>query len=116
MKAQEEIFKPLPDFARKSTTLDNGRENHNHFKLKELGTDTYSADLYSGWQRGSNEYHNGLLRRHFPKGTDFSKATQAGIIEMVKEINERLRKCLGDYTPNEVFLRELNRGGVAIRY
>jgi len=114
-KAQKEIFKPLPAFARKSTTLDNGRENHLHIKLKELGMQTYFADPYSSWQRGSNEYHNGLFRRYFPKGTDFKSISQEEVDEVVEEINDRPRKCLGFYTPNEVFLRELNKGGVAIR-
>jgi transposase, IS30 family len=116
VKAQIEIFENLPIFARKSTTLDNGRENHKHYILREkLGMQTYHADPYSSWQRGSNEYHNGLFRRYFPKGTDFSKMTQIDIDEVVREINQRPRKCLGYYTPNEVFLMELNRGGVAIQ-
>ena len=114
-KAQKEIFKPLPAFARKSTTLDNGRENHLHIKLKELGMQTYFADPYSSWQRGSNEYHNGLFRRYFPKGTDFKSISQEEVDEVVEEINDRPRKCLGFYTPNEVLLRELNKGGVVIR-
>lgn len=116
LKAQEIIFRELPELARKSTTLDNGRENHLHFKLKEnLGMNTYFADPYSSWQRGSNEHHNGLLRRYFPKKTDFSKVTQPDIDEVVKEINDRPRKCLGYYTPNEVFLSKLNNQEVAIQ-
>ena len=67
VRAQREIFSPLPEYARKSTTLDNGRENHLHIKLKDLGMVTYFADSYASWQRGSNEYHNGLFRRYFPK-------------------------------------------------
>ena len=114
--AQMEIFGDLPCFARRSVTLDNGRENHLHTKLRDLGMDTYFADPYSSWQRGSNEYHNGLLRRYFPKGTDFRSVSQEEIDDVVEEINNRPRKCLGYYTPNEVFLRELNKGGVAIRY
>lgn len=116
IRAQTEIFSPLPKWARKSTTLDNGRENHLHSKLKELGMQTYFADPYSSWQRGSNEYHNGLLRRYFPKKTNFKNITQEEINEVVEEINNRPRKCLGFYTPNEVFLRELDKGRVAIRY
>lgn len=116
LNAQVKIFEPLPEMARKSTTLDNGRENHLHYKLKvNLGMDTYFADPYSSWQRGCNEYHNGLLRRYFPKKTDFSKVTQFDINDVVEEINNRPRKCLGFYTPNEVFLRELNSQGVAIQ-
>lgn len=115
VRAQEEIFKPLPDFARKSTTMDNGRENHLHIKLKELGMQTYFADPYSSWQRGSNEYHNGLLRRYFPKGTDFKLISQQEIDDCVDEINNRPRKCLGFYTANEVFFAKLNNRGVAIQ-
>ena len=115
IRAQLEIFKDLPERARKSTTLDNGRENHHHQKLKILGMSTYFADPYSSWQRGSNEYHNGLLRRYFPKGTDFSKITQKEIDEVVEEINNRPRKCLGYYTPNEVFFAKLNNQRVAIQ-
>ena len=114
-KAQLEIFGSLPDFARKSTTLDNGRENHLHTKLKELGMNTYFADPYSSWQRGSNEYHNGLLRRYFPKRTDFRTVAQEEIDDVVEEINNRPRKCLEYYTANEVFFAKLNNLKVAIR-
>jgi len=41
IKAQMEIFGSLPVKARKSTTLDNGRENHLHFELKRLGIKTF---------------------------------------------------------------------------
>jgi IS30 family transposase len=115
VKAQKEIFSPLPKWARRSTTLDNGRENHLHMKLKDLGMQTYFADPYSSWQRGSNEYHNGLFRRYFPKGTDFKTISQEEIDECVEEINSRPRKCLGYFTPNEVFLEKLNSSGVAIQ-
>jgi len=100
IRAQKEIFDKLPEFARKSTTLDNGRENHLHYKLKKLGMNTYFADPYSSWQRGSNEYHNGLFRRYFPKKTNFKFVTQDDINEVLEEINNRPRKCLGYYTPN----------------
>jgi IS30 family transposase len=35
------MFEELPATFRKSTTLDNGRENHMHQQLKDLGIDTY---------------------------------------------------------------------------
>ena len=103
VRAQKELFGVLPRRARRSTTLDNGRENHLHMKLKSLKMKTYFADPYSSWQRGSNEYHNGLLRRYLPKGTDFKTITQVELDEIVEEINNRPRKVLKYQTPEEVF-------------
>ena len=112
LKAQIMMFSNLPV---KSVTLDNGKENYLHYKLNKLGIQTYFADPYSSWQRGSNEYHNSLLRRCFPKKTDFSKVTQEDINSCVWEINNTPRKCLGYYTANEVFLSKLNNQRVAIQ-
>lgn len=107
-RAQKHLFGALPPAARRSTTLDNGRANHEHTRLREIGMDTYFADPYSAWQRGTGEYHNGLLRRYFPKGTDFATVSDEELADVVAEINDRPRKCLGYYTPNEVFAAKLN--------
>lgn len=109
---QERLFALLPLEARRSTTLDNGRENHEHRQLHALGMRTYFCDPYSSWQRGTGEFHNGLLRRYFPKGTDFSTVDDEELRDIVAEINHRPRKCLGFRTPAEVFSEQL---GVAIR-
>lgn len=101
--AQKKIFSVLPGKARHSTTLDNGKENHMHMELKQLNMKTYFADPYSSWQRGTNEYHNGLLRRYLPKGTSFADLTQEELDDIVWEINNRPRKCLAYQTPQEVF-------------
>jgi len=61
------------------------------------------ADPYSSWQRGTNEYHNGLLRRYLPKGTSFVDLTQEELDDIVWEINNRPRKVLNFNTPQEVF-------------
>jgi len=101
--AQKKIFNKLPAYARRSTTLDNGKENHLHSRLKQLGMVTYFADPYSSWQRGTNEYHNGLLRRYLPKGTSFADLTQEELDDIVWEINNRPRKVLNFNTPQAVF-------------
>ncbi len=118
VKAQEKIFIKMKKQARKSTTLDNGRENHLHFKLKDkLKMVTYFADPYSSWQRGSNEHGNWLLRYYFPKGTDFKKVSEEELQDVIEEINNRPRKILGYQTPNEVFNNLLKKEeGVAINY
>ncbi len=115
LKAQLMMFLKFPRYTVKSVTLDNGGENHLHYKLNKLGIKTYFADPYSSWQRGSNEYHNSLLRRYFPKKTDFEKVTQQDLNDCLWEINNTPRKCLGYFTPFEVFFAKLNNRGVAIQ-
>ena len=105
---QKRMFQMLPDQARFSTTLDNGRENHSHRLLRFLKMKTYFADPYSSWQRGTNENTNGLLRRYLPKGASFKNLCQEYLDEIVDEINSRPRKCLGYNTASEVFYRKLN--------
>jgi transposase, IS30 family len=101
--AQIRIFKNLPKHARRSTTLDNGKEHHHHSRLWELKMSTYFADPYSSWQRGTNENTNGLLRRYLPKGSSFQDLAQDELEDIVEEINNRPRKVLGYNTPREVF-------------
>lgn len=108
-QVQQSIFRSVPPAARKSTTLDNGREHVKHMTLHFLGMRTYFCDPYSSWQRGTNEYHNGLLRRYFPKGTDLSVVPDAELQDIVRELNNRPRKCLGFKTPFEVFSEQLQK-------
>lgn len=55
---------------------------------------TYFANPYHSWERGTNENSNRLLRRYFPKGTDFEKVTQEVIDLVVNKINYSKRHCL----------------------
>src|SRR3989339_2160466 len=103
-RVANKIFNSLPEQARQSTTVDNGLEFTDH---KQFGITTYFADPYSSWQRGTNENTNGLIRRYLPKKTDFSKMTQAELDDIIWEINNRPRKCLGFHTPQEAFEKEL---------
>lgn len=109
LDAQRKIFTPLPEKARRSTTLDNGKETHLHFKLRDdLDMQTFHADPYASWQRGANENGNGLLRCYFPKGTDFAKVTDEELEDVIWELNNRPRKVLQYKTAQEVFNEHLN--------
>ena len=93
----------LPEKARRTLTLDNGSENAQHEAItKAIGMQCYFARPYASWQRGTNESVNGLVRRYFPKGTDFSKITAEQVEKVELIINNRPRKCLGYKTPLEV--------------
>lgn len=108
--ASKKIFAPLPEKARRSTTLDNGSENHGHTELKkDLSMQTYFADPYSSWQRGGNENCNLWIRYYFPKGTDFSTITDEELKDVEWELNNRPRKRLKFRTPQEVFTEYLNK-------
>lgn len=114
LRAQQRIFAPLPQALRKSTTVDNGLEFAKHEELtKSLSLPVYFADPYASYQRGTNEHHNGVLRRYFPKGTDFLSITQQDVDDVVEEVNAKPRKCLHWDTPTEQFLRYTTerRGG-----
>lgn len=100
---QQRMFADLPSIARKTTTLDNGRENHLHKRLRLLRMQTYFADPYSSWQRGTNEHGNWHLRYYFPKGTDFREVSEEELQDVVDEINDRPRKILGYMTAKEKF-------------
>lgn len=56
-----------------SITFDNGYAFASHELIaKRFKCKTYFAKPYHSWERGLNEYSNGLLRRYFLKQTDIA--------------------------------------------
>jgi len=93
-----------PEELVQSITYDNGSENVLHNDInKKLGTQSYFCAPYHSWEKGSVEQVNGLIRRFFPKGTDFNNVTTSDINRVEKLLNNRPRKCLNYRTPYEVF-------------
>ena len=79
-----------------SLTTDNGIENKHHKAItKQTGVTVYFTDPYSSWQKGGVENANKMLRRYFPKGTDFSTISQTEVDRAVARINNKPRKSLG---------------------
>lgn len=88
----------------RTLTFDNGLEFAGHLALGEaLGAETYFADPYSSWQRGTNEWLNGRLRRHFPKGRSLVGVTDGEIQAALDKINSKPMKVLGWKTPHEAY-------------
>lgn len=94
-----------------SFTTDNGIENKHHQEItKKTGVPVFFTDPYSSWQKGSVENANKMLRRYFPKGTDFSKVSQTDVDHALKRINNKPRKILG----YESSLQAAKRKGVLV--
>jgi len=101
-------FAALPTALRQSLTWDQGIEMGRHGEFT-TATDipVYFSDAASPWQRGSNENTNGLLRQHFPKGTDLSIHTSEQLSAVAAELNNRPRKVLGWQSPAQRFAKLL---------
>jgi IS30 family transposase len=82
-----------------SVTRDNGIENKDHEKV---GVPSFFCRPYASWQKGGVEHANKMLRRYFPKGTDFRDITQKNLDEALVLINEKPRKILGYRSALEV--------------
>ena len=53
----------------KSITSDNGSEFSELASIEEVvDTKVYYTHPYSSWEKGTNERHNGLIRKFIPKG------------------------------------------------
>lgn len=105
-------LKDIPATFRKTLTRDRGTENTGYETIeKELSMDCFFAHAYCSQERGSNENANGLLRRYFPKKTDFAKITNEEISKVERLINSRPRKRHCGLTPYEVFYQKT---GVAL--
>jgi IS30 family transposase len=93
----------LPPKLRKSITYDNGSENTEHEQINAvLGTVSYFCNPYHSWEKGTVENTIGLIRRFFPKKTDFGQIGQDDVEIVEFLLNNRPRKCLNFLTPHEM--------------
>jgi len=100
---EKKLIKHPSDFV-KSITYDNSTENAKHVATNEkLNCDSYFCAPYHSWEKGAVEQVNGLIRRYFPKGTDFNEVTSKQLKWVEDKLNNRPRKILGFKTPQEVY-------------
>ena len=93
----------------KSITSDNGLEFADLHTLDEIaGTKVYFTHPYSSSERGTNERHNGLIRRFIPKGTSISSFSVDKLFSIEYWCNTLPRKILGYRTPEELFEEHLD--------
>ena len=82
---------------------------------KTKRTALYFAHPYSSWERGSNENHNGIIRRFLPKGTDFAFIKAKSVREIQDWMNTYPRKILNGFTPLRCFKEEFGLQDITIR-
>jgi len=88
-KLQHTFGKSFPQVF-KTITSDNGSEFSNLASCLKSVTDVYFARPYASYESGSNERHNGLLRRYIPKGKAISNYTRDAIKRIYQTINNQL--------------------------
>ena len=96
-----EAMKPLSNTI-KTITYDNGKGFTKHEKINNsLNIKSYFCKPYHSWEKGTVENINGLIRRFFPKGTDFDTITEEEIAYVEDWINNRPMKILNYMTPKQ---------------
>ena len=95
----------------KTITTDNGPEFLEYKQLiqscrsKGQRFEVYYCHSYAAWEKGGVENHNRMIRRFFPKGTDFSKVTKRQVAAVQDWMNNYPRKVLDWLTPLEAEAR-----------
>jgi IS30 family transposase len=88
-------------------TADNGKEFAEHERVAhELQVDFFFAHPNAAWERGANENMNGLVRQYIPKERNFASVADVELIQIMKRLNYRPRKCLDFMSPFEVFFNQ----------
>lgn len=97
-----------PPHARRSITYDNGQENVEHMKVNSvLNTMSYFCEPFHSWEKATVENTIGIIRRTFPKKTNFDRVSAHDIKRLEHRLNNTPRKILNYRTPLEVFKRSV---------
>ena len=99
LKRFKEVFKTI--------TTDNGSEFLEYDELIRSihggkRFEVYYCNSFAAWQKGTNENHNRIIRRFFPKGTSFDRVTKKQIAAIQSWMNDYPRKLLNWSSPNEL--------------
>jgi IS30 family transposase len=103
------MFLPYREFVH-SITSDNGSEFYEHrYIAKKPGAEYYFALPYSSWERGLNEYTNGLIRQYIPKKQSFDSYSNDDLLLFRHKINRRPRKLLNFDSPLSRLISNINK-------
>lgn len=96
----------------KTITVDNGVEFSDVEGMEKSifggqRTSVYYCHPYSSWERGTNENINKMVRRHYPKGTNFEKHSNKELCKLNDWINNYPREIFEYHTSKEMFDKEI---------
>jgi len=98
----------IPQTLRQTITYDKGSENSEHEMVNQkLHTQSFFCTPYHSWEKGSVENTAGLVRRTYPKKTDFALVHDEDIAATEFLLNNRPRKCLNYLKPLDAMANEL---------
>lgn len=108
LRALRRILRRVKTIRIVTITTDNGSEFLDHEAIEALfrrhgAPKVYYTHAYAAWEKGSVENANRLVRRWFPKGTDFSKVSPRHIAKLEENINSIHRRLLGGRTAQEAY-------------
>lgn len=86
-----------------SLTADNGSEFSDYETLQTIVPQVYYCHPYCSSERGTNERHNRMIRRFFPKQQSMRTKTQSDCDYVADYMNNLPRKNLGYKTPQQLF-------------
>jgi len=86
-----------------SITADNGSEFSDYETLKSIIPNVYYCHPYCSSERGTNERHNRIIRRFFPKKKSMKHITQNDCDHVASYMNAIPRKVLSFQTPEQLF-------------
>ncbi len=104
--AIHDLLAAFPAAWRRTVTFDNGTEFARHYRLHDLGIQTFFCDTHSPWQKGGIENAIGRMRRVLPRKTDLAEMSAERFAQLIQAYNHTPRKCLDYQTPAEVFLKQ----------
>ena len=103
------LEKSIPDFRSRIQTIttDNGVEFLDYEGMRRSIYDgerceIYYCHSYASWEKGTIERNNRIIRRFFPKGTDFTRVTKKQVAAVQDWMNNYPRKILNWLTPNQM--------------
>ena len=92
MPGQSQVLGQLPPQWRRTVTFDNGTEFALHYRLHDLGIETFFCDTYSPWQKGWRTPSAGC--ETLPRKTDLAALSVERFTQMIQAYNNTPRKCL----------------------